>query len=82
MSALQERKCRGRSINASNDVITLCYIAEKIIREHSNVINKQHLIARLILIAVSHISSQIFDNVLHIFEQAPLQDHRTDLIKY
>ncbi|EZA62841.1 THAP domain-containing protein [Ooceraea biroi] len=82
VSALQERKCRGGLINASNDVITLCYIAEKVIREHSSVINKQHPIERLILIALSCVSSTIFDNVLHMFEQAPLQDHRTDLIKF
>lgn len=60
MSALQERKCRGGLINGSNDVIVLCYIAEKIIREYPNVINKQHPIERLLILALSHVSSSIF----------------------
>lgn len=81
MSTLQERKCRGGLINASNDVIKLCYITERVIREHQNEINKQHPIERLIVIAMSRVTSDIFDNVLHMLEQAPLQDHRTILIK-
>jgi len=35
----------------------------------------------MIVIALSHVTSDIFDNVLHMLEQAPLQDHRTDIIK-
>lgn len=45
------------------------------------IINKQHPIERLITAAMLHVTSHIFDNVLHMFEQAPLQDHRTILIK-
>ncbi|EFN74601.1 hypothetical protein EAG_01842, partial [Camponotus floridanus] len=52
-----------------------------IIREYPNVINKQHPIERLLILALSRVSSSIFDNVLHMFEQTPLQNHRTNLIK-
>ncbi|EZA46375.1 hypothetical protein X777_00226 [Ooceraea biroi] len=65
MSTLQKRKCRG----------------ERVVRENGNIIKKQHPIERLITTAMFHVTSHIFDNVLHMFEQAPLQDHRTILIK-
>lgn len=80
MSALQKRKCRGGLSVASNDVIKICSIAEKIIREYPHTL-KQNSMQKMIVIGHSHVTSNIFDNVIHMFEQAPLQDHRTDMIK-
>lgn len=54
-------------------------IAERIIRRYPQEHNKRHPIQRMIIIALRY-EHLIFDDVLHMLEQAPLLD-RTELIK-
>lgn len=81
MCQLCKKKCRESLTIPSNNVIKICCIAEKIIRGCPHILKVQHPIQKMTVIALSHITSDIFDNVLHMLEQAPLQDHRTDIMK-
>lgn len=81
VSCLQKRKCRGGLISASEDVITICLIAEKVFRTYSNVLHGSNITLNLIVKAMSLIPSNIFNNNNHLFDQSPLADHRSQLLK-
>lgn len=81
LSYLQRRKCRGGLISASENVVTTCLIAEKIFRTHNNLFGTKNIIFKLIVKAMSAIPSNIFDNNAHLFEQSPLADHRSQLLR-
>ncbi|XP_018394294.1 PREDICTED: uncharacterized protein LOC108773075 [Cyphomyrmex costatus] len=76
----EKRKCNCNMSVASNDVVKICYIAETIIRGHLKILKVQYPIKKLIKVAFTYVTSDIFDNVLHMLTQKPLQDHRTNLI--
>jgi len=81
-SKLIQRKNRGKLFEASNDVITICKIAHKILRcNQHKLFTTKNILEYLICQAVHSVPSYVFDNNDHIFEQSPLFDHRNQVIK-
>lgn len=83
MSPLQKIKSRGKLINASQDVIKLCKIAETSFRCYDVFKNyRKSIIQILIQDALSIIPDNLFLNDVHMFHQGILGDHRHQIIKY
>lgn len=83
ISSLQKIKCRGKLINASQDVITLCKIAETSFRCRDVFKNYQKPLMQILFQDVLRkIPDNVFVNNGHMFHQGILGDHRYQIIKY
>ncbi|XP_031776893.1 uncharacterized protein LOC116415796 [Nasonia vitripennis] len=81
LSTLQRRKTFGKLISASKDVITICEIAEKVFRVQSSFYVK-NVLEKLIIYTVSSLPiNSLFVKYEHAYDQAPLSDHRNQMIK-
>lgn len=81
LSVLQRRKSYGNLISASEDVIVVCKTAEKILRLQESYYEK-YLLEKLILKCLHGLQiNSLFVKYEHIFELAPLSDHKIQLIK-
>lgn len=75
-------KNRGGLCEASNDVITICKIAEKTFRLNQHILFKtKNILQRLILQTSQSLPSHVLYDNKHIFDQSPLFDHRDQVIK-
>lgn len=81
-SRLQVRKQYGKLFNASNDVIKVCKTAEYIFRTYNDILNSKNVITKLILLTMQTLTvNDLFLETEHVFNQAPLMDHRNQLIR-
>lgn len=81
-SALIIRKNRGGLIKPNKNVIEICKIAERIIREYQD-IDKSNVVSKITLNCMKKINiSKYFQQLTyHFFEQEPLNNHLLQLIK-
>jgi len=81
-SKLLDRKNRGGLIKPSNDVISLCKIAEKVIRSYQGIC-QNNVVNKMTLIAMTRISiERYFQNLsFHILDQESINNHLLQLIK-
>ncbi|CAL1672961.1 unnamed protein product [Lasius platythorax] len=79
-SLLQKRKCRGGLLSPNTDLICVCKVAERVLRNSPNIFTLKNVLARLILKAKNALLRDIFLNINHMFDQSPLADHRDQLI--
>lgn len=77
---LQKRKCRGGLVTPSNDVICICKVAERVLRNTPNIFAMKNAISTLILRVKNLLPQEIFSNIEHMFEQSFLSDHRSQLV--
>jgi len=81
VSVLQRRKIYGKLISPSNDVISICEIAEKVFRLQS-CFHVKHVLEKLIIYTMSSLPMHsLFVKYEHAYDQAPLSDHKNQLIK-
>lgn len=83
-SHLQIRKTFGKLTNASDDVIRLAIAAETKFRENDNTtfLTSKNVVERLILLTLRSAGiDDLFTNLEHALDQAPLMDHRHQLIR-
>lgn len=82
MSLLQRRKGYGNLISASTDVIRICKIAEKTMRQYKHNLNTRNILQHMCNTAPHLLPiSDLFLNNEHMFDQVPLADHRNQLIR-
>lgn len=81
-SRLQVRKQYRKLFNASDDVIKVCKAAEYIFRTYNDILNSKNVITKLILLTMQTLTvNDLFLETEHVFNQAPLMDHRNQLIR-
>lgn len=82
LSQLQKRKQYGKLINASDDVVKICIVAEHIFRTNENILRSKNIMEKLILLTFKKLPvNDFFTEVEHSFNQIPLMDHRNLLIR-
>lgn len=81
-SALITRKNRGGLIKPNKNVVEICKIAERVIREYQE-IDKSNVVSKITLTCMKKINiSKYFPQLTnHFFEQEPLNNHLLQLIK-
>ncbi|EZA48031.1 THAP domain-containing protein, partial [Ooceraea biroi] len=83
ISSLQKIKCRGKLINASQDVIKLCKIAKTSFRYYNVFKNYEKSILQILIHdALRKIPDSLFLNNVHMLQQGILEDLRYQIIKY
>jgi len=77
---LQNRKCRGGLVTPSSDVICICKVAERVLRNTPNIFSMKNAIPTLILRVKNLLLQETFSNIEHMFDQLFLSDHRSHLV--
>lgn len=80
ISVLQKKKDRGGLIIASEDVVRICQIAEKIIRSFQS-LYLQYFTKTRFKNATINSYHDFLSKMDHMMQQGPLSDHRTQLLK-
>lgn len=77
-----DRKNRNGLCQPSPDVITTCRNAERIFRSyHDKLFKTKNILNILICQTLRSLPSHIFNMNDHIYDQSPLFDHRSQIIK-
>lgn len=79
-SKLSVLKNRGGLIFASDDVILICHLTEKVIRQNKNALFSPNINFKIVTETLKILPPRVFDDRKHILEQEPLYDHRQQLI--
>lgn len=78
---IQRKNNKNKLFEASNNVVTICKIAHKLLRSNQHkLFTTKNILQYLICQAQHLIPSHIFDDN-HIFNQSPLFDHQNQIIK-
>lgn len=81
-SKLQRRKAWGSLTNASQDVINICKVGEKVLRMHKSKLQRKNIFEYLIIQSLILLNiNDLFLSSEHAFDQSPLFDHRNQLIR-
>jgi len=81
-SQLQKRKEYGKLYNASDDVVKICKAAERVFRTSEDVLHTKNIVEKLIISSMRTLSvKDLFCREEHAFNQVPLMDHRSQLIR-
>uniref|UniRef100_A0ABD2WYE5 THAP-type domain-containing protein n=1 Tax=Trichogramma kaykai TaxID=54128 RepID=A0ABD2WYE5_9HYME len=81
LSSLQVRKTYGALTSASQDVIFICQTAEKILKAQNSLVQPR-IVDKMIITAIKMLPvNALFTKNEHVFDQAPLFDHRNQLIR-
>lgn len=81
-SQIEKRKQYGHLFNASDDVVKICKAAEKVFRTSEKILTSKNSKETLILLTTQKLQvNELFIKNEHVFDQAPLMDHRYQLIR-
>lgn len=81
LSLLLNKKNRGALCKPSRDVVTVCLIAEGLIKSETN-FSSQNIMIRLISLSIRKLNNTLFVSLEnHFKEEDPLQSHFLQLIK-
>lgn len=80
VSKLQRRKCYGKLISASHDVIQICRTAERIFRTQIS-FSEKNLLEKMVLKVMHVLPTTILSGSDHVYNQEVLSDHKNQLIK-
>ncbi|EFN88598.1 THAP domain-containing protein 9, partial [Harpegnathos saltator] len=82
LSKLQTNKVYSMLFNASEDVIKICKTAGIIIRTNEHILTSKNILKKPVYLTLTKLKvNELFTEVEHAFDQAPLMDHRNQLIR-